>query len=233
MNKQIFYFSSCLGSRMICSLAIAAVLLAGEPPDSQSYVNQNLSHLLNGQTLKVEEAKVGMKISLHSLLVTAPLFEQPKGSPQQSTMTISFKRSDVHSHYLALLFSRINATVRSVHPFADRGIESVLTDNSLTITLHSGVMLHLRNDIQALPQTKVFVSEDAVGAVTEVHGRAFVSTDRIVKEKLVNIWTYYPSATVPCILGYNCFEQSDGRYIMTGDVMPQYFPPRKEGPQLP
>lgn len=209
---------------MISELVLAGVLLASTPPDGQTFLNEYLAHLLKGQTIKVEEVKEGMKIPLHSLIVTSPL----SGVVEDSTsgraenlqpdgfVTVTWKLKDVNEQFVASLFQEYTA-VRMFHPFVDRGIEAVLKDDSFSITLHEGMLLHLRNDMPSFPKAKSFVSGDVIGIATKVQGKVFVSMDsEVIKTKLSSIWSdsLLCNGSIPqCILGDTCIQAPNGMWV--------------------
>ena len=211
---------------MITTLVMAGVLLASTPSAEQSFLNEHLSHLLNGQHLKVEEVKEGRKIPLHSLIATSPLsgiIEQfaSGGSGDllpNGFVTITWKLNDMDTHFVASLFQESSA-VRMFHPFADRGIEVVLREDSFSITLHEGMLLHLRNDMPSFPTMKTLVSENAIGIATEVRGKMFISMDtEVIETKLPTIWSdsLLCVGSIPrCILGDTCIQAPNGMYVMT------------------
>lgn len=114
----------------------------------------------------------------------------------------------------------------------------MLTKDSLLVTIHKGVILHLRNDLPGRIITKaaasrVFIATHVEGVVTEVWGRAFVSREtETIREQYPWFWTRWGFAYVPCIRGKNCFENPDGTFtLIPGADDPsahrlRHYPPR-------
>lgn len=211
---------------MVGTLVMAGVLLAGTPSAGQSFLNEHLAQLLGGEILKVEEVKEGTKVPLHSLIATSALwgvFEQSASGrtgdlQPDGFVTITWKRDEMDKHFVASLLEESSA-VRMFHPFVDRGIETVLREESFSITLHDGMLLHLRNDMPSFTKLKTFASEKAVGIATEVRGKVFVSTDtEVIETKLATVWSdsLLCAGSIPrCILGDTCIQAPNGMYVAT------------------
>ncbi|MGH8615091.1 MAG: hypothetical protein ACREYF_24480 [Gammaproteobacteria bacterium] len=218
--------------------AILAIVLSALPGDSEETVgfNANFKDLLQSKVLTVEKISAGMKIPLHSVIATHPRGRIARDDDFQSTVTLAFRRQDVLQAVLSKLLSPDNKDVRVVHLFARPGVETVVTVDSVKVTLHEGIIFHLRDDIKALTRLKTFISEDVTATVIEVRGTVLVSRDtQIIQEKLAPIWTLSRGPRVPCVEGKNCFKRSDGGFDILVDPelanyehVPRLYSPRLE-----
>ena len=57
------------------------------------------------------------------------------------------------------------------------GIEPILTKDKFILQIHSGVTLHLRNDIEGNPSYQTFNNNNVIGVATKVSGRIRYSSD--------------------------------------------------------
>lgn len=166
-----------------------------------------------------------MTLPLHSLLA-GPSYD--KAQLPQELLAIHFRREDLTDEFILLFFHPEGEFLRRTHPFAARGVEAVLTRNELILLVHSGVTLHLRNDVPTWPWFRTFRNDDVIGVVKLVVGNFLVSRDRdTIREKLGDVWVHN-SVFQRCVVGVNCFQRADGSYTGSGtiaDLVP-VFPPR-------
>lgn len=183
---------------------------AAVTPQEQTSFNAEFGEFLKGKTLAVNEVYAGMKIPMNSIL-TVPWAEEPEKLGSKNSITIAFKRDEVDLVFLKSLFDKHN--VGGSLPFAARGMETVLTRDFLKVTLHEGVFIHLRPDLPGPAGNRILVSDTVVGVVTEVHGKALVSSERvIIRERFADAWTGFQpyGRPIPCVLGKNCSRNPDG-----------------------
>lgn len=213
-------------------------------PEEQLRLNLKFAYWLGEERLTFIEPTVGMKVPMHSLVLTYSQTSRLKPVEQEALVTIEFSRSDLDESYLARLFSHRIIPARHSDPFAFPGIETVLTPDRLVVTIHEGVTFHLRNGIKGSPTHRVFLSDQAIGTVVKVQGRVVVSTDQeILRDKLAEFWAS-PSIEVwvcekpnPNPLD-NCDLKPEGYFICRGPFEPgsstchqlhRKYPPRLEG----
>jgi hypothetical protein len=201
------------------------------PADS---LNSVFANRLKGRMLKEERLTEGMTVPLHSVIL-APAYQRSEGSDtSEAIATIYFNRNDLTREFLQKFFDPDDAVIRVMHLFASRGVETVLTKDKLLVTLHPGIALHLRNDVQFYPDFRTFREVTTTGTVTYVKGEFLVSRDQgVIMQNLADVWTLIIGPRYPCILGKNCFKAKDGSYYGTVDLnqktaLPPYFPPRVE-----
>ena len=197
----------------------------------EAQINRELASFLQDDRLSFQEIKKGMVIPLHSLIATFPVEPTAKPNPSEVFVTLVFPRSQLGKRELFILTSQINTWAFEMEPFAHRGVETVLYQDYLIVTIHDGIMFHLRNGIPANPDLKVFRSEDVRGIVTEVRGKVYLSTDHdILSQKLAHKWAFFskPSFQAPFYIEKTC-NQSDEEAPCTfqwREQVPKY-PPRR------
>ncbi len=192
--------------------------------EEQEEINQRYEYLLRGEPLPVKVITKGMRIPMYAIVITNPL-KQNDCTSEPSRVILSFDLSDVPEEYLwhRRAMKRI-PELREGLTIPSREDSSLfeLTDDALLITIPSGTVLHLRPEMEPgttfpFNQFNMFVSDDAVGTVKEVTGRAFVSIDADwVKERLWGLWRDYPGSSPPCLLGVNCIQAPDGTIVWLG-----------------
>lgn len=179
---------------IIGCLAVACLTLGAVTSEEQKAFNKYVA-LPGGNVIRGEEIVQGMSIPLHSVIVTIPVLfvpEKPetKRFDSEISVAISFRREDVDKILLQEFLRKPEN-----FPFGDPCLETVLTNDSLYLTIHKGVAFHLRNDIPGAPTlnafvSRVFVSDDVKGVVTKVQGKALVSRDsQLIKEGLSQFWS--------------------------------------------
>ncbi len=106
-----------------------------------------------GVALDVSKAKNGDRVPL-GIIIFTPL------PSREGYVQLEFPRSAVSKEFLDEFFLHRSNRLRSLHPFWQRGVESILTKKSLIVRLHFGVVLHLRNDIPNYPDYRTFAVEN-------------------------------------------------------------------------
>lgn len=130
----------------------------------------------------------GMRIALNTIISV------PK-SNGIAKVTLEFSRSAVNRNFLTKFFLRPDEELRMKHPFAQRGIETSLTAKRLSVTVHEGVTLHLRNDIPLNRSFKTFTG-NIRGEVVEVVGTAYVSnTPQRVRKRFDDVFVLFHGPT--------------------------------------
>ncbi len=201
------------------------VVWAGPSLSVDVGLNDRLAAELGGSGLNEEPASLGMTLPLHSL-VAGPAYD--KSNHTEALLSIHFRREDLTSEFELSFFDPGNRDIRLLHPFAARGLEAILTGNELILLVHSGVMLHLRNDVPGSPSFRTFRSDSVVGVVRLIAGEFLISRDRnTIREKLSHLWTRNRMRQ-RCDAQSDCVRTPDGG--ITGSIgesdRPPLFPPR-------
>lgn len=174
--------------------------------------------------LKFHPLNVNINIPLHSVIIMPSLREE-------GFLSIEFPRAELEEKFIRDLFYKGDRNVVKIHPFAHGGIEAILTRDKLVLNIHSGVILHLRNDMNFFPNYKTFKSEKVNGRVTEAKGKVLCSFDHLlIKERLNNVfvWGIGPSASTKPET--RVYKQPDGSYMIImpfdekTDFPPEYPP---------
>jgi len=172
--------------------------------------------------------KVGTQIPLHSLIEMPSLNED-------AFLSIEFPRSALEDQFVKDMFYRLDYDIIGAHPFSSNGIEPVLTRDKLILNIHSGVILHLRNDMILSPTYKTFRNEKIKGVVEEVRGNVLWSCEHsLIKEKLENMFVMFQHAHIDLLNpkpGTKIIKNPDGStsIIAPGGlkdmgIPPKYFP---------
>ena len=131
-------------------------------------------------------AKEGQQIPLNSIVAVPH-------SDREARLRIEYRRNDVSEEFVRDVFLKPNKSIAAVHPFLQRGIRVVLTKTTLEVEIHTGVYLHLRNDIPYLTEYKTFTNEKVVARVMNVQGNAYVSTDvEKIRSRLSDVYVEWP-----------------------------------------
>jgi hypothetical protein len=190
-------------------------------------IAERLRDELGGAVISEEQAVAGMTIPLNSLVV-GPSYERADTS--DPILTITFRRDDLTEEFVEKFFDPTNRNVRVIHPFAERGIEAVLNNERLSITIHRGVILHLRNDLEAIPGFRTFRINNAVGTVSAVSGDFVVSRDSDTIRHLSHVSTRFSAPQMRCAPDEKCVRTRDGGYLFQFDSsdssLPRRYPPR-------
>lgn len=207
-----------------------AFAVSGSTDDFGSYFQNRFQDKLLGRHLKVEKVVKGIRLPLNSIIVTANYEWIENDPPPLLSLTISFRRGDLTTDFVDKFFDPRNKNIRVVHSFAARGVETVLRPEGLTITLHDGVGLHLRNEVPYLPGFRTFRSDGVVGTVVDVGGDIYVSMDReTIRERLSDVWDFQLKPMLRCSVSNTCKKDARGGYLITWehderDLNPFYAP---------
>ncbi len=172
----------------------------------------------------------GQEILLNSLIVM-PYFQE------EGLLSIEFQRSDLQSIFIGDLFYGENDQVVNRHPFAQAGIEPILTDERFILNIYAGAILHLRNSIESSPDYQTFINENVIGKVTKIEGNVYYSSDHeYIKIKLHGYYTSVSTYLEIDSIDPDYVERRpDGSYVITAPLdayeFPVRYPPRIiEGP---
>lgn len=227
---------------LVCIVLSACTERAGAPPvdsgrtqsplfeidDPNLEFNKDFPGILRPNELTFRKVVAGQEIVLHSAIVMPPL-----GEPGR--LVIEFRRSDLEEAFVRGLFYDPYSDEIKLHPFASPGVEAVLTNEKLIVTVHQGVNLHFRNDMQSFPEYRTFTHDQVVGWVTDVKGNVLYSDQSaIIREKLNDIFTsiIYSGNYLSKIEGLEYRKLDDGTMgwvIPPGvEIPPKTYPPRVE-----
>lgn len=191
-------------------------------PDPLIYYDDDPNGYFGAPPNELQFAKVvvGKEIVLNSAIFV-PL------KPAEGGLTIEFRRSDLEEAFIQDLFFGQGNDVTHLHPFARLGMEATLTDERLILSIHPGVILHLRNDIKGFPRYKTFFNEDIVGRVTDVRGDVYYSADQgKIKKGLGSVYISFVGPTP----GAKLVRLPDGSIAIIPPPGVQYgpakYPPR-------
>ncbi|HYA15636.1 MAG TPA: hypothetical protein VEF33_14965, partial [Syntrophales bacterium] len=157
------------------------------------------------------------------------------GVNEDGFLSIEFPRSEVTDQFIRDMFYGRDNDVVGSHPFSANGIEPILTRDKLILNIHSGVSIHLRNDMTFYPHYKTFRSEKIRGVVKEVRGNVLWSCEHsLIKEKLENMFVMFQHAHIDLLNpkpGTKIIKNPDGStsIIASGGlkdmgIPPKYFP---------
>jgi len=130
---------------LLVTLGATAVVL----PAEEASIEPLIPHTIHGVRLDIRKANDGDLVPLSTIIYT------PRPT-QEGYVQLEFPRESLSKEFLDEFFLNRSSGLRSVHPFSQTGVESILTKNSLIVRLHLGVILHLRNDIPNAPGYKTF-----------------------------------------------------------------------------
>ncbi len=179
--------------------------------------------LLPGE-LEFESPRVGQEIPLNTAIIMPPI-----GDGDEALLTIEFRRSDFREPLIRGFFFAEDADLVKRHALGREGMETVLTDERVIITIHAGVRLHLKSEAITFPVYKTFKNEDAAGRITAVQGKVLVSSDpQWIKIKLNDF--YYGIVLTPDKSRQTFEKQPDGSTLITtprdAHQSPLRYPPR-------
>jgi len=201
----------------------------GEPSYDLDDPNLRLKHRLLPNELEFARANEVDEVSLHSVILMPDVLEE-------GLLTLEFRRSDLEEAFVQGLFFRKDPKIVNVHPFAQRGVEAVLTDERLILNIHSGVIFHLRNDMENAQSYETFSNPEVVAKITQATGEIFVSLDPILtKFRLRDIYAWArPSIDMEApgvVVEKKGERRTDIRVPKEAVKFPELYPPRViEGP---
>jgi hypothetical protein len=146
--------NSFLGKQVLSAVTLVVVVAATTlvVPAEEVFNEQSIPPIprtYRGVPLDIRKASNGDRVPLGTIIYTPP-------PTQEGYVQLEFPREILSKGFVDEFFLNRSSGLRSVHPFSQRGMESILTKNSLIIRLHLGVILHLRNDIPNSPDYKTF-----------------------------------------------------------------------------
>lgn len=164
-----------LNSFFVRCVLLAMTLIAGVTmlvaPSIGATKENSIPHIYHGVALDVSKAKNGDYVSLGTIIFT------PTPS-QDGYVQLEFPRNIVSNKFIDDLFQKSSMHIRSLHPFWQRGVESILTKNSLIVRLHFGVVLHLRNDMPNFPDYKTFIVENPQAKLVTFGHETYLGTPK-------------------------------------------------------
>lgn len=182
--------------------------------------------ILGPHELDFRKATIGQEIVLNSAIVTPP-------PGKDGRLVMEFQRSDLEERFIEAFFFDPDSAERKRHPFAAQGVEAVLTEDRLLLTVHAGANMHFRNDMESFPDYRTFVRENIAGRVIAVEGDIQYSDDTdVIREKLKNIYTFtnYTDDNFANIEGIEYRQRPDGSVILLvppdTKLPPKKYPPR-------
>ena len=134
--------------------------------------NNNLSSSISyNRLLNYKILNEGDNISLNSII------EISSTKKESGFLRLEFNRNDVSQIFIDEVFNKkiYNSTIK--HTFTMNGIEPILTKDKFILQIHSGVTLHLRNDIEGNPSYQTFNKNNVIGVATKVSGKIRYSSD--------------------------------------------------------
>ena len=143
--------NSFLGKQILPAVTLVVGLGATVAvlPAEEASIGPLIPRIIPGVRLEIKKGNDCDLIPLGTVIYTPP-------PTQEGYVQLEFPREILSRRFLDEFFLDRTNSVRRVHPFSQRGVESILTKNSLVIRLHLGVILHLRNDIPNSPDYKTF-----------------------------------------------------------------------------
>ena len=179
---------------------------------------------LQGKSLKFSPLKNGTNIPLHSLIVMP-------SKNEEGFLSIEFPRNLVEDKFIRDMFFGEDKNILKIHPFSENGIEPILMKDKLIINLYSGVILHLRNDMEYFPEYKTFKNNKVIGTIIKVKGKVFYSSDtQLIQQKLNHVFVQWIAPSSDTKLGAKIYKQPDGSYVVlmpkedATDLPPKYHP---------
>jgi len=118
----------------------------------------------------------GDRIPLQSVIIT------PR-PPRDGYVKLQFIRRDLADDFVREFFYRKSENLLALHPFAEPGVEAVLTSSHLVLTLHRGVAFRIRTDVPGLQSYNTFSTANVMARVVDLKGNIYVSSDASVVEK--------------------------------------------------
>ena len=168
-------------------LTIPAFPLDNIEDNYPGFIMKKNTYFIESANYHVEYLKSGNMISLNSLIIMPRM-------GVHALLIIEFPRETLTDEFINDIFLKPNEDIVRLHPFSDLGVEIILDKKQLTLIIHCGVILHLRNDIQCKPDYKIFKNENVTGKVREVEGTVLYSHDVEIKANLKDVYSRYVCA---------------------------------------
>ena len=181
--------------------------------------------LLPGE-LAFERAREGQSVPLNTVIVMPGIEDD-----EEALLRIEFKRSDLRETFIRGFFFGEGPDFLRDHPFAQMGIEPVLTDTRLILIVHPSVLLHLRDGVETYPIYQTFTRKDVRGRVAAVSGDVRLSSEpdwtRIkLRDFYAAVWANL-SVDDPLV---TTIEMPDGSILLNAPseayVYPRQYQPR-------
>lgn len=128
-----------------------------------------------GVKLKLSAGRDGQAIPLGVVVIT-PI------PSEEGYIDLEFPRAAFSKAFLDEFFYKKNQFLLKRHPFSQRGVEAILTDRTLLVRLHFGVILHVRDDIPGDPTYQTFQE----GKKVRARLRTYSSAPQIGKPKPID-----------------------------------------------
>lgn len=185
-------------------------------------------------------AEDGQELPLNTIIA------MPASSANEDALLIiEFAREDLNQAFVQAHFFDRQALIPVVHPYAQVGIEYLLTEERLILKIHPDIVFHLRDDAAGLylgqPGTAeyqrrmftsgyvrdIFRSDDVVGRVILVSGKVYVSDNpEFVRSELPDVYTEFRGRSFG-VVEHNCTQvPSTKPSAPPRPWFPQSYPPR-------
>ncbi len=179
--------------------------------------DQSIPRTYHGVRLQISKARSVDRIPLGTVIFT-PL------PSEEGYVQLEFPRNAVSKEFLEEFFLSPSSWVRGAHPFSQRGIESILTKDSLIVRLHFGVVLHLRNDMPGMPDYKTFSAKNPQARLVTFGHETYLGKPKTPKAGTLQEF-FVAGRAKECVqdaarsLAYTC---------QPGEYFPQMYRPRIE-----
>src|SRR5713101_4033446 len=125
--------NSFAGKQIISAVTLVVFVAAAAfaVPVEEAFNEQSnppIPRTYHGVPLDVRKASNGDRVPLGTIVFTPPPTED-------GYVQLEFPRKILSKEFLDEFFSNRSSSLRNVHPFSQRGVESILTKNSLIIRL--------------------------------------------------------------------------------------------------
>ena len=187
-------------------------------------------------------AEEGQAVPLNSIIVMP---ERP--DDEEALLIIEFSRRDLHEAFVQAFFFDRQALIPVVHPYAQTGVEYLLTEERLILKIHPDVIFHLRDE-PAWPGGyemsgepgfwarmftnsdvyEIFKSDDVIGKVILVSGEVFVSADpEFAKANFDGVYTQLRNQLAHfTVITLGCMQSSLNVVTAPTRRWPESYPPR-------
>ncbi len=216
--------------RRVITLTAAAMAMslsqAAQSSSPGEWANTNLQDYLRGKSLSFSTLRLGDDIGLPALVTAGPLGEN-------SCVTVAFKRSAFESGFLRELTDPGRPSNRQdLVPFTSPGVEVVLRGDDVLLKLHSGTIVHLRDDYSYARGLRAFKSGPHRGRVIWATGTVVISKDLAKVGQELKEFAILPVSAPIEIAADKMKKERDGSYTGTVQIdssqihLPPRFPPR-------
>jgi hypothetical protein len=169
-------------TRRDCLVAgLAGLLVACAPAGDQAVArrtNELLQDHLKNETIELTRLSAGQQ-------VTVPTVLSVDGSTEGPCLSLAFSRQDFDERFIRNLFYSSNAkSLYQLSPFAEPGIEAILTSDRVIFNLYAGVVIHLQHSLIYPGGITPFRSQQVKADVVKVIGHAVSSSAKAPPEAL-------------------------------------------------